>query len=66
MRFLLNNRDFASFKADIPGSNDSLEMRKLEKGEYCLLVHYGENVNEIATLTKLEWKTLWQMLSTNR
>lgn len=66
MTFLLNDKDFASFKADIPNSGKSFEVRKVEHGQYCVLEHSGNSVNELMTVSKLELKTLWQMLSTDR
>ena len=64
MKFLLNDKDFDSFKADIPQTGKTLEILKLDKDEYCLLEHIGDNVGEIATFTKKELRVLWQMLST--
>jgi len=62
-KFALDDKDFESFKADVPGTNKTLEILKFDKDEYCVLEHVGDNVGEIATLTKKELKVLWMMLS---
>jgi len=66
MKFLLNDKDFDSFKADIPNTGKTFEILKLDKDEYCLLEHIGDSVGEIATFTKKELLVLWNMLTTER
>ena len=62
-KFALDDKDFESFKADVPGTDKTLEIYKFDKDEYCLLEHIGDSVAEIATLTKKEMRVLWMMLT---
>jgi len=66
MKFLLNDKDFDSFKATIPQTDKTFEILKLDKDEYCLLEHIGDNVGEISTFTKKELYVLWNMLTTEK
>ena len=63
MKFLLNDKDFDSVRADIPNSNRSFELLKTDKDEYSLVEHGGDNVDGLLVLTKTEWRILWQMLT---
>ena len=33
------------------------------KDEYILLEHIGDHVGELASLSKEDWRTVWQMLT---
>ena len=62
-KFALNDKDFDSAKAQVPGTNKVLELLKLGKDEYVLLEHIGNSVGELVSLTKEEFKTLWILLT---
>jgi hypothetical protein len=66
MKFLLNDKDFDSVRADIPNSNRSFELLKTDEDEYSLIEHGGDNVDGLLVLTKVEWRILWQMLTIER
>jgi len=66
MKFLLNDKDFDSVRADIPNSHRSFELLKTDTDEYSLIEHGGDNVDGLLVLTKTEWRMLWQMLTIER
>ena len=63
-KFALSKR-VDSIKSRIIGSKKWFEMIDISNGEFTLLEHVGDNVGEVVTMTKEEWRTLWVMLSSN-
>lgn len=60
-RFALN-KDFDSIKGGVRGSKKTLELKQF-RDEYILLSHVGDYVEEIASFTAEELKTIWTMLT---
>jgi hypothetical protein len=50
-------------KADVPGTDISLEITKIEEDSFAIYYHSGENVYDCAVFSKKELKVLWKMLS---
>jgi hypothetical protein len=63
MKFVLSDEDFESSSCYVVKSEKRLELRKFGKDEFILFEHIGDNVNEVVSFTKEEWKTLWLMLT---
>jgi hypothetical protein len=64
-RFAIS-KDFESLIFGMPKSEKTFELVKIDKDEYALLEHKGNNVNEIYTFTKEELRTLWLALTTKK
>jgi hypothetical protein len=62
-KFIFDNKDFESVKADIPKTDYHFELRKIDKIYYSIFEHIGNSVFECGTFTKTELKTIWQMLT---
>ena len=63
MKFILDNKDFDSVKADAPKPDCSFEIRKIGKDDYALFYHTRDNVFECWTFTKFELRIIWEMMS---
>ena len=63
MKFILDNKDFDSVKADAPKPDTSFEIRKIGKDDYALFYNTRDNIFECWTFTKSELKVIWKMLS---
>lgn len=63
-KFILDSqKDFESIKADVPKSDVSFEIRKIDATLYSIFLHHKETVFECGTFSKTELKTIWQMLT---
>jgi hypothetical protein len=62
MKFALDDKDFASMKADVPKQGSTLEIRKLGK-DYFIFNHYKNTVEDYGSFNKEELKAIWQMLT---
>ena len=62
MKFILDNKDFDSSKADVPGQKTSLEIVKLNTKTYAIFEHSGDAVGEVGCFNKEELRTIWLML----
>jgi hypothetical protein len=56
------NKDFDSIKRGVKDSKKTLELTQFGE-EYILLGHIGDSVEELVSLTKDEWRAVWQMLT---
>jgi hypothetical protein len=63
MKFIFDDPDMEFVKADVPGTDISLEVTKIEEDSYAIYYHSGENVYDCAVFSKKELKVLWKMLS---
>jgi len=63
MKFILDNKDFDSVRADAPKPGTSFEIKKIGKDDYPLFYHTSDSVFECWTFTKSEFKVVWKMLS---
>ena len=64
-KFILSDKDFEKVIADVPNTQVTLEIRKIDKLYYSILYHYGDHVFEQGTFTKEELFVLWKMMSTS-
>jgi hypothetical protein len=60
--FALNKRT-ASIESPVTKSKKTIEIMSQGGDEYVLLRHDGDNVYELADLTKEELRTIWRMLT---
>jgi len=65
-KFILSDKDIESIKAKIGNTANSFEILKLDDEDYGIFEHIGDNIIARAEFTKLEMKTLWQMLGTEK
>lgn len=63
MKFLLNDKDFDSCKANMNNGKWTFELKKTGKNDYSVFYHTNEDVYENGTYTKEELKMLWMILS---
>ena len=64
--FILADKDFESVIADVPNTQVTLEIRKIDKKYYSIFYHYNDELCEQGTFTKDELFVLWKMMSTAR
>jgi len=65
-KFLLSDKDFESIKARVGKTDRMLEIRKINKNDYCILEYLDNHVFEMGVYTKKEFETIWQMLTTEK
>lgn len=63
MKFVFDDPSMEFVKADVPGTEITLEITKIEDDMYAIYYHSGENVYDCAVFSKKELKVLWKMLS---
>jgi hypothetical protein len=62
--FILDTeKDFASHRARVPGTETTLELKRIDNKLYSIFYHYKDSVFECGTFNKSELKTLWKMLT---
>ena len=62
MRFKITE-DFDSAKADIGKTGNTLEVKRLDRDEFVVILHTTDSPYELGIYTKKELETLWKMLS---
>jgi len=63
MKFVFDNPDMEFVRADVPDSEVTLEIRKIEKNSYLILYQIGDRVAENGEFNKEELRMLWKMLT---
>lgn len=59
------DKNFESINGSVPKTAKRFELVNFDKETWTLYLHDNDSVEEIATLTKEELRTLWIMLTTN-
>ena len=63
-KFILDvEKSFDHTVSDVPKTEVSLEIRKIDKEYYSIFQHTRDSVFECGTFTKEEWRVIWKMLS---
>jgi len=65
-KFLLSDKNFESVKAQVGNTSTTLEILDLDNGYYGVFEHVGDHVFPCGEYNKLQLKTLWKMLTTEK
>jgi len=63
MKFAFDNKDLDFVVADVPDSQVTLEVRKIDKIHYSIFYSCNDSVCECGTFNGKELKMLWKMLT---
>jgi len=59
-------KDFGSARADVTGTNNTLELKRMDTDEFVVLIYTKDSPYELGIYTKKELETLWKILSVKK
>lgn len=63
MKFIFDDPDIDFVKADVPESEVTLEIRKIDNDSYAIFWYCKDSPYECGVFTRDELKVLWKMMS---